>query len=175
MLDLEGFKKSCSNEAYKALIKNKLFDNSFLKSFGFLVKVHSYKITLEGLPRGWAFVFSKDNISIFICRSIEDELPLIWVSCDNNTHYAQKSIEEIAEMLGFEKDLFRYEISSKIEELNFFKKILYKQQHKKNLKREFDKKIEDSGNFLLKNYDKVIRLVENFQNLEPITSRKSFR
>lgn len=172
MLTIDDCEKICSPKALSALKKNEELGNHILKNFGFLIKEHSFDLTFEGMSRGWAFVFNKDNFSIYLCISMEDKLPLIWISHETKTHYSQLSIEEIAQKLDGKGHLFRYETSAKIDDLNFIKKISFRKKNKSLLEEEYDRKIEETGHFISLNLKTILALIKNLPIENPITTRK---
>jgi hypothetical protein len=166
---IENHKSHFSDSALKAAKKDPAFAEAVFVNFGFLIEKYGFEVNFDSLIRGWAFIFKKGNISIFVWTGIDEKLPQIWVEKETQLHNVHQSIQEFSKKFG---ETFSYRYSDEFENLGLFKQFSFKRKFEKELEQEFWRKICESGKFLELHFQSVIEFLDELPKLKPITTRK---
>lgn len=166
---IENHRSHFSTSALKAAIKDPVFAKDVLESFGFLITDYDFDVEFDGVFRGWAYIFRKDEVSIFIWYGIEEQLPEIWIEKETRLHHVHQSIEELSKNFGV---TFSYRYSDELDNLSLFKRFRFKRKFKKELEQEFRRKISESGIFIETNFQSVIEFINELPKLKSVTTRK---
>ena len=140
---IENHKSHFSDSALKAAKKDPAFAKAIFESFGFLVDKYGFEVNFDGVIRGRAYIFNKNEISIFVWTGIDENLPQVWVEKETRLHHVHQSIEDLKNKFGDK---------TKIS--------------------EFWETIAKSGKFLEMNFQSVIEFLDELPKLKPITTRK---
>ena len=140
---VENYKSYFSISALKAAKKDPDFAKAVFEGFGFLIEKYGFEVIFDGVIRGWAYIFKKGEISIFVWKGIDEKLPQVWVEKETRLHHVHQSIEDLKIKFGD-----KTKISG------------------------FWNKIADSGKFLEINFQSVSEFLDELPKLKPITTRK---
>jgi hypothetical protein len=166
---VENHKSHFSDSTLEAIERDPDFAKAVFEAFGFLIEKFGYEVIFDGVIRGWAYIFKKDEVSIFVWYGIDEKLPQVWVEKETRLHHVNQSIEDFSKKFG---QTFSYRYSDEFENLGLFKRFSFKRKFEKELEQEFWRKISESGKFLEINFQSVIEYLDELPKLKPITTRK---